>query len=551
LNKIDLKNISLKESEFSVLDFETTGTSAKRNRVIEVGITRIKNFKIVDSFQSFINPGGRIPPFITSLTGIKDEDVKDAPFFDEIVSEILDFIGDSVIVAHNLPFDYSFLKNELNRAELLIPENHTLCTLKLARKLFPELKSRSLGNLVKHFGIRHKNVHRALGDSLVTAKLLLKMLKQLEEEQNITELQSLLSYQSATVIKSGYRIIKKKLASDFASLPSSPGIYIFKNSKAKILYIGKAKVLKQRVGNYFSSSAAKKSKRIVRAATRLEYLKTNTELSALILESELIKKHKPPMNVLLKKYPQQYFIKIAQTKKYPNLKSSSIIEFDGNDYFGPYSNRDTVKNLIDIVDKSFMLRECSDKELKKGKKCYLYDIKRCTAPCIKDDTNLYQDELKAAYDFLSGGNQNIVDKLLIKMKSLSDERKYEEAGEIRDIVNKIMSQLNRSSILAEPVNKVNALVEIDSSNKKDHLLFLGGKLIIRDFVNDKGYDFDLLIEDFYNSNCNNDETAEEKHLGRMKIALSWLVQNRNQFKIFYLKDFKNKYELDNKILKRS
>ncbi len=117
MNKIKLKSISTKETEFVVLDFETTGTSAKHNRVIEVGIVLVKNLKIADSFQSFINPGSKIPPFITSLTGIKSEDVEDAPFFEEIVSEILDFIGDSVIVAHNLPFDYSFLKNELRRRE--------------------------------------------------------------------------------------------------------------------------------------------------------------------------------------------------------------------------------------------------------------------------------------------------------------------------------------------------------------------------------------------------------------------------------------------------
>lgn len=547
MNKIELKNISINESEFAVLDFETTGTSAKHNRVIEVGIVRVKNLKIADSFQSFLNPGSKIPPFITSLTGIKSEDVEDAPFFEEITSEILDFIGDSVIVAHNLPFDYSFLKNELSRAELLTPKNHTLCTLKLARKLYPELKSKSLGKLVSHFRIQHKNVHRALGDSMVTAKLLLRMLKQLEEDHNITQLEDLLNYQSATAIKSGYRIIKKKLASDFASLPSSSGIYIFKNSKDDFIYIGKAKVLKQRVSNYFSSSAAKKSKKIVRRSSRLEYKKTNSELSALILESELIKKYKPPMNTLLKKYPQQYFIKVVLTKDYPNLKSTSIFEFDANDYFGPYSNRETVKNLLDIVDRSFMLRECSDKDLKKGRKCYLYDIKRCLAPCIIEPQDQYKNELKEVYNFLSGGNQKIVDKLLNKMKMLSDQRKYEEAAEIRDIVNQILGQLNRASILAEPVNSANALVEINSSREKDYLLFLEGKLIIRDFVNDKEYDFDLMIEDYYSGNYKNDESAEEKHLGRIKIALSWLVQNRNLFKIYYLKDSISKGELYRKV----
>lgn len=545
MSKIPLKNISIKESEFAVLDFETTGTSSKQNRVIEIGIVHVKNNKIVDSFQSFIHPGCNIPPFINSLTGINDEHVRDAPFFEDIVSDILEFIGDSVIVAHNLQFDYSFLKSELSRAELLLPENAKLCTLKLARKLYPDLKSKSLSSLVKYFRIRHKDVHRALGDATVTAKMLIKMIKSLQEDHNITELEELLSYQSSTVIKSGYRIIKKKLASDFASLPVAPGVYIFKNAKDDYIYIGKAKVLKNRVANYFSGSAARKAKKIVRKSSRLDFIQTKSELSALILESELIKKHDPPMNTLLKKYPQQYFIKVGLTKEYPDLKSTSQFHFDGNDYFGPYSNGETSRSLIEIVDKTYMLRECNDKELKKGKKCYLYDIKRCVAPCILEAKTEYENELNLAYDFLSGGNQNIVDKLLIKMNVFSDERKYEEAAEIRDLVNKILSQLNRSSILAEPVNKVSALVEIQSNDNKDHLLFLEGKLMIRNF-NGESLDFESVLDDYYDGNHNLDNSADEKHLGRMKIALSWLVPNRNFVKIYYLKNYSSRDELYSK-----
>ncbi len=139
-------------------------------------------------------------------------------------------------------FDYSFLKNEFLRADILLPNNETLCTLKLARKLYPELKSKSLGNLVKHFGIRHKNVHRALGDAMVTAKLLIKMISQLNEDQNITKINELLAYQTSTPIKSNMRIIKKKLSIDFAEAPSSSGVYIFRDTKGKPIYIGKLKL---------------------------------------------------------------------------------------------------------------------------------------------------------------------------------------------------------------------------------------------------------------------------------------------------------------------
>ena len=531
------ENIPISETEFAVLDFETTGTSGAKNRAIEIGIVHIKNLKIVDSYQTFINPGTSVPYYITNLTGITNNDVHDAPFFEDITSEVVDFISDSVLVAHNMPFDYSFLKNEFSRADVLLPKNDRLCTLKLARKLYPELKSKSLGNLVKHFGIRHKHVHRALGDAMVTAKLLIKMITQLSEDQNITNLNELLAYQSTTPIKSNMRIIKKKLSVDFANAPATAGVYQFKDGKGKIVYIGKAKIIKKRVANYFSNTAARKAKQIVRKSSKLEYIETNSELSALILESELIKKHKPPMNTMLKKYSQQYFIRVKQTHKYPDLSSVSKIDFDGNDYFGPYNNRDTAKNLIDIVNKTYRLRECSDRELKRGKKCYLLDIKRCVAPCINEENSTYEKELSSAYTFLAGENQDSVNKLLSKMKQLSEEKKYEEAAEIRDIVNQILGQLNRSSILAEPVNKANALLKIGSNSKTDYLLFSDGKLLIKNLPTENENMFELTIEDYYNSKIELDENPTQKDLSRMKIALSWLVNNRNLFEIFYLKDF--------------
>jgi DNA polymerase-3 subunit epsilon len=531
------ENSPITESEFSVLDFETTGTSGVKNRAIEIGIVHVKNLEIVDSYQTFINPGTSVPYYITNLTGITNNDVHDAPFFEEITSEIVDFIGDSVLVAHNMPFDYSFLKNEFVRADVILPKNNTLCTLKLARKLYPELKSKSLGNLVKHFGIKHKHVHRALGDAMVTAKLLVKMITQLREDQNITTLNQLLAYQSATPIKSNMRIIKKKLSVDFSNAPATAGVYLFKDGKDKIIYIGKAKIIKKRVANYFSNTAARKAKQIVRKSSKLEYIETNSELSALILESELIKKHKPPMNTMLKKYSQQYFIRVKQTHEYPDLSSVSKIDFDGNDYFGPYNNRETAKNLIAIVNKTYRLRECSDKELKRGKKCYLLDIKRCVAPCINNDFSIYENELSSAYTFLAGENQDSVNKLLQKMKLLAEEKKYEEAAEIRDIVNQILGQLNRSSILAEPVNKANALIKINSGSKSDYILFSDGKLLIKNLPNEDEKMFELTIEDYFNSKITSDENSTKKDLSRMKIALSWLVNNRNLFEIFYLKDF--------------
>ncbi len=538
------KEKTFSETTFSVIDFETTGTSPPSSRAIEVGIVRIENLEIVDTFQSFFNPGISIPPFISQLTGIENVDLIDAPKFENVATEIKEFISDSVLVGHNLQFDYAFLKSEFNKADIILPNLEQICTLKLSRRLFPQLKSKSLGNMAKHLRLRHKNVHRALGDATVTAKILIKLINKLNEEYNSEALSDLVSFQNAPSVSKSFRLVKKKLIDDIASLPDTPGVYFFRDARDKIIYIGKAKNLKKRVKNYFSSSASRKAKKIARKASRLGFAKTKSELGALILEAELIKIHKPQFNTLLKKYSQNYFIKAKLEHKFPDIKVSTNFDFDGNDYFGPYSNRITANSLKEIVDKTFMLRECTDKVFAKNKKCYLLDIKRCIAPCIdKSITDEYQSELQNVYEFLEGKNQHAVNRLLNKMKSLSEKQKYEEAAEIRDTVNLILNQLTRSSILAEPINKANALIKIKDSLTPDYILFLEGKVFLKDYYIKEQDFFDVALEDFFENTIHLLAGMENRDLEKIKISLSWLVKNRNKVKIHYLKDYNTKEEL--------
>jgi DNA polymerase III epsilon subunit family exonuclease len=179
-----IKDKTFSDATYCVIDFETTGTSPKNSRAIEIGIVKIEKLKIVDSYQSLINPNQYIPPFITSLTGIDNNDILDAPSFDEISDDIKNFIDGSILVGHNLPFDYAFLKNEFERSEIILPTLQQVCTLKLSRSLFPKLKSKALGSMVKYFKIRHRDVHRALGDATATAKIFLKIIEKLANEHN-------------------------------------------------------------------------------------------------------------------------------------------------------------------------------------------------------------------------------------------------------------------------------------------------------------------------------------------------------------------------------
>lgn len=540
----DLTEIPIDKAEFCVLDVETTGMDSNSCRIIEIGMVRVSNLKITETFQSFVNPGCEIPYFITQLTGIRNDDVYEAPYFDEIQPKIEEFIGSSILVAHNVQFDYSFLKRAYDSCGVEKIYNHQLCTLRLSRKMYPELQSKALSSVTKHLRIRHKDVHRALGDASVTAKILIKMLKQLKEDHGFKSVSDIMGFQAIPFVKPEYRIIKKKLANDYSKVPDSPGVYFFKNSKDEIIYVGKAKSLKTRVKNHFSTTAPAKSRKIVRQASRLGFEVTNSELTALMAEAEYIKIYNPVHNKMLKKYGKNYFIRMLTTHDCPRPEFSGNFDFDGNDYFGPYTNRDTVHNIIKMIDRTFLLRECKEREFDSHRECYLTQILRCLGPCTdKKKYSAYDEELYKVYEFLAGKNQIAVNRLIERMKDFSERHKYEEASQVRDLIKLVLSQIHKTSILAEPVNQARVLVEVNTSVKKDLILLIAGKIYIKNFVIKESDNFDTALDDYFEGNINVFDGVDRKDLEKMKIMLNWLIRNRNSARLYYLKDFSSKKEL--------
>jgi len=542
MNKESVPSIPVEETEFSVLDVETTGLSARNNHVIEIGIVKVQDLKIAGKFQSLINPGCKIPYFITQFTGITDEDIIDAPFFSELADKIENVIGDSVISAHNLSFDDSFLKYEFFRTGKEPLSNHKICTLKLARRLYPSLKSKSLASITQYLRLKNSNAHRALADADVTARALIKMIKKLKKDEGIETLDELYSYQSRVTSKGRHKI-KKSLNNDVSSLPNAPGIYYFLNKKNEIIYVGKAKSLEERIRTYFSPTASKKAKKIIRQASKLKTEITNSELTALLTEAETIKLINPRHNSQLKKYGNKYFIRVNKNHNFPKLEISNHFDFDGNDYFGLFISRKRADKVMEMIDKTFALRECTDKEFSKKKKCFLADIERCTAPCIKTKDPDYTDELEKVYEFLNGKNQTALDRLLNKMKDFSSKQKYEKAAEVKELVDLILAQTHKSSLLSEPVNSANVLFEISESFSKDYLLLISGKPFIKTYIHSKNGLFEEAIDDYFSGNINLQIMPTEEDLEKMKISLNWLIKNRNKVRIFDLKEYRSREEL--------
>jgi DNA polymerase III subunit alpha, Gram-positive type len=186
-------------SSYIILDIETTGLSKHYHRITEIAAVKFENNKVVDQFETLINPQISIPAFITSLTGITNEMVSNAPTIDKIMPHFLNFVGDSVIVAHNATFDHGFLAKNAERVGLNFP-NKRLCTRKLANRLLPQLPSKKLSMICYHLGIKNKQEHRAMTDVLATVEVFSKFLEELDF-MGINEQEHIMKFERSSIKK--------------------------------------------------------------------------------------------------------------------------------------------------------------------------------------------------------------------------------------------------------------------------------------------------------------------------------------------------------------
>lgn len=273
------------------IDVETSGMSPTYGRIIEVGIIKVEDGKITKKYKTLVNPQMRMDPYIEMLTGIKYSDLENAPTFFEIKEDIVDILKDSVFIAHSVRFDYAFIKNELKRMGINFTAKQ-LCTVKLARALYPELKKYNLDSIISNFKIKCEKRHRAFDDANVIYEFYKKSQKLIKPEVFEKAVDKLLSRVSVPAYLS-LSLVEK--------LPESSGVYIFYSDEGTPIYIGKSINIKDRVLSHFANdhSSAKEMK-ISQNIRSIEAITTAGELGALLLESSLIKKHKPIYNRMLR-----------------------------------------------------------------------------------------------------------------------------------------------------------------------------------------------------------------------------------------------------------
>lgn len=283
--------------QYAVVDIETTGGFASGNRVTEVAIHIHDGKEIIDSYETLINPCTEIPPYIEALTGISNAMVAHAPCFHEVAEKVYTLLNERVFIAHNVNFDYSFLKHELALAGYDL-QSKKLCTVRLSRKIFPGFASYSLGKLCNSLQIQLSNRHRAGGDAAATA-ILFGMLVQADGEGHIVKSLNKASKEQLLPPNLPRQVID--------GIPEKPGVYYFKDQKGKVIYIGKAKNLKKRICSHFSgNNAGRQRQAFLRDIFHVDYHECGTELMAFILEAAEIKRLWPANNRAMKRFEQKY-----------------------------------------------------------------------------------------------------------------------------------------------------------------------------------------------------------------------------------------------------
>ncbi|HLP81849.1 MAG TPA: exonuclease domain-containing protein [Nitrosomonas sp.] len=359
---------------YVLLDLETTGATPTQDRITEIGLIRYENGIEVGRWNTLINPEVSIPPFIQRLTGITMEMVSTAPVFSDIRETLLDWLNGAVLCAHNVRFDYGFLRNEFKRIGISF-QKKLLCTVKLSRKLYPQHQSHNLDAIIARFNLMCEQRHRAMGDTETMAAFIHAAISELGESA-VQETARLLLKQQA--IPAGLNHL------EIHAIPDTCGIYLFYGENA-LLYVGKSISLRKRVLNHFQSDhRSAKEMRIAQEVNRIEYQITSGELGALLLESQLIKDHQPIHNRQLRREKQLCAWRVSDDpnrRPLVTLINENDMNLNMENVFGTFrTKRQALQLLNKLADEHGLCDKALGLEKGSGV-CFSRQLKRCRGVC--------------------------------------------------------------------------------------------------------------------------------------------------------------------------
>jgi len=380
---------------FAIIDVETTGLSAKSEKITEIAILLHNGEKVTEEFHSLVNPEKKIPYRITQITGINNRMVANAPKFFELAKKIIEMTEGRTIVGHNVTFDYNFLRSEFREFNYEF-ERKTLCTVRNSRKYIKGQASYSLGKLTKSLGIPHTDKHRALGDAKATAYLL-DMLLDIEPD-----LREKKKYYTPPALDKN--IIDK--------LPHKTGVYYLLNAYDEVIYVGKSINIHKRILQHLNNHSSRKSVEMINNIANIKYTITGSELVALLLESDEIKKLKPIYNRAQRRniFTHGLFSRI-NSAGYFELYTDKIEELSKP--YTSFQSREAAKEFMYKLTENYELCQKYTGLYKTEGACFDYQIHKCKGACIgKEPPEDYNKRVMMALDRLQFQHENffILDK---------------------------------------------------------------------------------------------------------------------------------------------
>lgn len=370
--------------KLAFVDLETTGARSFYDRIIEIGIVRVENNKIVKTYNSLLNPQTHLPHEIEILTGIHSNDLVSAPTFADVKDEVLEMLDDCVFVAHNVRFDYSFLKSEFLRYGEAFRMKH-FCTVKLSRALFPQYPRHNLDAIIERFQFACKNRHRAFDD----AKILFDFYSLIQKKLPLDIVEHAVNF----VLKKP-SLPPKLTQETIDTLPDLPGVYIFYGENDVPLYVGKSKNIRERVLSHFSADIRSTTEmNISQQIERIETKITAGELGALFTESSLIKQMLPIYNKRLRLKKELVVLKKFITDDgYNSITMETLTVINPKDldsFVGFYRSRKQAKEYLASLCKEYSLCEKLLGLEKTKTACFGYRLALCKGACIKDEQPLF------------------------------------------------------------------------------------------------------------------------------------------------------------------
>ena len=415
-------SIPLHDVEFCIIDLETTGGSHEYHSITEIGAVKYRGGIEIDRFTTLVNPGCAIPPFITVLTGITNTMVATAPPIEDTLQPLLNFIGTSVLVAHNARFDIGFINAALLMHDYEPLPNRVLDTVGLARRIVgAEVKNCKLSTLASSFNFPHQPSHRAINDVLATGDLL-HLLIERAAGFGIFDLDE---FAAMSKIWSHPQASKLKLTVD---LPRTPGIYLFVDNRGDVLYVGKATNIRSRVRSYFGTAdTRRKVGSLLKLMHAIHYVSTPDVLTAEVLELRMISKLRPRYNFAGTRSAKYCYVRLTLGEQWPRLTITTRVTATSTDlYLGPISTRSIAREVVDAIESVVPLRRCT---VRMGRNyrapddapmCSAAQLGLAHCPCSGTaDPTSYALEVQRVVAAMQGNAQPIIDSLTDKMNKHS------------------------------------------------------------------------------------------------------------------------------------